>query len=136
MEADLQGMRAQARVNAGLEHGGRVEGRFDLDNLTAAAPALRGDVTASMPTLAPFAAFVPTIANLDGAVNAKIQLGGTIMAPEFTGNVDATKLQADLGQLGIELREGEARAEAARSGGFKLAGHVKSGKGQIEFQGR
>jgi translocation and assembly module TamB len=88
-----------------------------------------------MPTLAPFAAFVPTVANLDGAVNAKLELGGTITAPEFTGNVEATKLQADLGQLGIELREGEARAEAARGGGFRLAGHVKSGKGQLEFQG-
>jgi translocation and assembly module TamB len=135
IEAHLQGTRAQARVNAGLDHGGTLEGRFDLDDLTAPAPALRGDVTASLPTLAPFAAFVPTVANLDGAVNANIQLGGTVTAPEFTGNVDATKLQADLGQLGIELRDGEARAEAARGGGFRLAGHVKSGKGQVEFQG-
>jgi translocation and assembly module TamB len=135
VEAHLQGTRAQARVNAGLDHGGKLEGRFNLNDLTAAAPALRGDVTASMPTLAPFAAFVPTIANLDGAVNAKIQLGGTVTAPEFTGNVDATRLQADLGQLGIELREGEARAEAARGGGFKLSGRVKSGKGQVEFAG-
>ncbi|HKU91538.1 MAG TPA: translocation/assembly module TamB domain-containing protein [Steroidobacteraceae bacterium] len=135
IEAKLEGTRAQARVNAGLDHGGKLAGDFGLSNLTAAAPALRGDVTASMPTLAPFAAFVPTVANLDGAVDAKIQLGGTITAPEFTGNVAATKLQADLGQLGIELREGEARAEAARGGGFKLAGHVKSGKGQLDFQG-
>jgi translocation and assembly module TamB len=133
--ADLAGTRAQARVTAGLDHGGRLEGELGLGNLTAAAPTLRGTVTASMPTLAPFAAFVPTAANLDGAVNAKIQIGGTVTAPEFTGNVDATQLQADLGQLGIELREGEAHAEAARGGGFRLAGHVKSGKGQVQFQG-
>lgn len=135
IEARLEGTHAQAHVNAGLDHGGKLEGQFDIGNLTAAAPSLRGDVTASMPTLAPFAAFVPTVANLDGAVNAKIQLGGTITAPEFTGNVDATKLQVDLGQLGIELREGEAHAEAARGGGFRLAGQVKSGKGQLEFKG-
>jgi translocation and assembly module TamB len=133
--ASLEGTRARARVNAGLDHGGKLEGSLGLGDLTAAAPTLRGDITASMPTLAPFAAFVPTVANLDGAVNAKLELGGTITAPEFTGNVEATKLQADLGQLGIELREGEARAEAARGGGFRLAGHVKSGKGQLEFQG-
>ena len=133
--ARLEGTRAQASVKAGLDHGGTLAGDFGLSNLTAAAPALRGDVTASMPTLAPFAAFVPTVANLDGAVNAKIQLGGTVTAPEFTGNVDAINLQTDLGQLGIELREGEAHAEAARGGGFKLAGHVKSGKGRLDFEG-
>ena len=135
VEANLEGTKAQARVHAGLDHGGQLDGRFDLGNLAAAAPSLRGDITASMPTLAPFAAFVATVANLDGAVNARLQLGGTIVAPEFTGTIDATKLQADLGQLGIELREGEARAEAARGGGFKLAGQVKSGKGQVEFRG-
>lgn len=135
LEANLEGNRAEAHVNAALDHGGRVAGRFNLGNLTAQAPTLRGEVTAAMPSLAPFAAFVPTVANLDGAVDAKIQIAGTVTAPEFTGNVDATKLQVDLGQLGIELREGEARAEAARGGGFRLAGHVKSGKGQLEFKG-
>ena len=55
--------------------------------------------------------------------------------PEFTGNVDATKLQADLGALGIELRDGRVHGEAQRGGGFKLAGSVASGKGHIEFDG-
>jgi len=135
LEARLEGTRARASLNAGLDHGGRLQAGADVGNLTAAAPSLRGNVSASLPSLAPFGAFVPTIANLDGAVDAKLQLAGTVTAPEFTGNVDATGLQADLGQLGIELREGEARAEAARGGGFTLAGQVKSGKGQLEFQG-
>ena len=55
--------------------------------------------------------------------------------PEFTGNVDATKLQADLGDLGIELRDGRVRGEARATGGFKLAASVASGKGHIEFDG-
>ncbi len=135
LEASLAGTRADVSVNAALDHGGKVAGRFNLSDLTAQAPAIRGEVTAAMPSLAPFAAFVPTVANVDGAVDAKIQVGGTIAAPELTGNVDATRLQADLGQLGIELREGEAHAEAARGGGFTLSGHVKSGKGRVEFQG-
>ena len=106
-----------------------------LSNLTAAAPRCAAMITASMPTLAPFAAFVPTVANLDGAVDAKIQIGGTTAAPEFTGNVDATRLQADLGQLGIELREGEARARRRAAAASSWPGSVKSGKGQLEFQG-
>jgi translocation and assembly module TamB len=88
-----------------------------------------------MPTLAPFGAFVPSVANLDGAVNAQIEIGGTTARPEFTGNVDATKLQADLGKVGIELRDGNVRGEAKRTGGFNLAGGVASGKGRMEFEG-
>jgi autotransporter translocation and assembly factor TamB len=59
------------------------------------------------------------VANLDGAVNAEIEVGGTMARPEFTGSIDATKLQADLGALGIELWNGKMRGEA-RKPGFKL----------------
>jgi translocation and assembly module TamB len=66
---------------------------------------------------------------------AQIEIGGTSAAPEFTGSVDATKLQADLGALGVKLREGSVRGEARRGGGFKLDGGVVSGKGRLEFGG-
>ncbi len=87
VQANLEGTRGSARLSAGLDHGGKVAGNVSMSNLTAAAPALRGDVSASMPTLAPFTAFVPTVANLDGSVDARIQIGGTTSAPELTGNV-------------------------------------------------
>lgn len=135
VQAKLEGARASAQLKAGLDHGGSLEGNASLSNLTAAAPALRAEIEASMPTLAPFAAFVPTVANLDGAVSAHVQVGGTLAAPEFTGDAQATKLQADLGLLGIELRDGELRAQAARGGGFQLEGHVTSGKGRVELRG-
>src|SRR6185436_12806317 len=135
LEAHLQGNEATARFEAALDHGGRLAGNAALSQLAAATPGLRGDVTATVPSLAPLASFVPTVGNLDGAVDAHIRIGGTVQAPEFTGNVNATRLQADLGQLGIELREGEVHAEAARVGGFKLEGRVKSGKGQLQFRG-
>jgi translocation and assembly module TamB len=104
-------------------------------DLNAPAPRIAGKISAAMPTLAPFGAFVPAVANLDGAVNAEIEIGGTTAKPEFTGNVDATNLKADLGDLGIELRDGRARGEARRGGGFKLNGSVASGKGHLEFDG-
>jgi translocation and assembly module TamB len=135
LKAGLEGNRADARLTASLDHGGKLEGSVALGQLTSAAPTLDGSLTASMPTLAPFAAFVPTVANLDGSVDAKLRIGGTTAAPEITGNVDATKLQADLGELGIELRDGEVRGEAARGGGFRLSGRVNSGKGHVAFNG-
>ena len=135
IEARLAGTRADARLSAALDHGGKLAGNITLANLTAAAPGLRGELTASLPTLESFAAFVPTVANLDGVIDARLQLGGTIKAPQITGNATASKLQADLGALGVELREGEARAEALRGGGFRLDGGVSSGKGRVQFQG-
>jgi translocation and assembly module TamB len=135
LQADLRGMNATASLTAVLMNGGSLKANFGASNLTAEAPAIEGRIEASFPTLAPFGAFVPTIANLDGAVNADIRVSGTIKAPEVTGNVDAQRLQADLGELGIELRDGRVEAEAKRGGGFRLAASVASGKGHLELAG-
>jgi translocation and assembly module TamB len=133
--ARLEGHTAHATLAAALDHGGRVDAQADASEITAAAPRIAARVDASMPTLAPFAAFAPGIGSLDGAVQAQIRLGGTTAAPEITGNVDATKLQADLGDLGIELREGALHGEARPGGGFALTGHVKSGAGRMDLEG-
>jgi translocation and assembly module TamB len=135
LQAALQGTEARAQLSAGLQNGGNLRARLDVRDLTAAAPALDGRVDASFPTLAPFGVFVPTVANLDGALNAEILIGGTAAAPEITGNVDAQRLQADLGKVGIELRDGRVRGEARQGGGFKLAASVASGKGHLELDG-
>jgi translocation and assembly module TamB len=135
VDAQLHGMTATAKLSAGLQNEGSVKASVEARDLTAAAPGIAGTVDASLPTIAPFAGFVPTIGNLDGNVTAKIQLGGTVQAPEVTGTVNAQKLQADLGELGIELRDGRVEAEARRGGGFLLAGSVASGKGHLEFKG-
>jgi translocation and assembly module TamB len=135
LNARLEGTSATATLTAGLQNGGSLKAELGATNLTAESPGLRGKVNANMPTLAPFGGFVPTVGNLDGEVNAEILLAGTLAAPEITGNVDATRLQADLGKLGIELRDGRVRGEARAGGGFTLAASVASGKGHIELAG-
>jgi translocation and assembly module TamB len=106
-----------------------------VSELAAAAPGLEGTIDVNMPSLAPFGGFVPTVANLDGAVAARILVSGTTAAPEISGTVDATKLQADLGKLGIELRDGRVRGDALTGGGFRLLASVASGKGHLELAG-
>ncbi|HET7811076.1 MAG TPA: translocation/assembly module TamB domain-containing protein [Steroidobacteraceae bacterium] len=133
--AGLEGTRGRVRLHAELEHGGRIDGSASLSALDSDSPGVRGELAASVPTLAPFGGFVPTMANIDGGIDARVQFGGTLAAPEVTGNVRATRLQADLGDLGIELREGEAQAEALRGGGLRLSGQVRSGKGRIGLRG-
>jgi translocation and assembly module TamB len=135
LRAALQGMNATASLTAGLQNGGSLKAELGVSNLTAAAPGIEGKVNATMPTLAPFGVFVPAVANLDGTVDAQILISGTLAAPEITGNVDAQRLQADLGNLGIELRDGRVRGEARSGGGFTLAASVASGKGHIELAG-
>jgi translocation and assembly module TamB len=135
VDAQLRGVTASARLAAGLQDGGTLKATLEARDLASAAPGLNGQIDASLPTIAPFAGFVPSVGSLNGAVSARISLGGTLKAPEITGTVDAKQLQADLGQLGIELRDGRVEAEAKRGGGFLLAGSVASGKGHVEFKG-
>ncbi len=133
--AQLQGETATANATAALLDGGSLDARLNAIGLTSQAPGIGGTIDASLPTLSPFAAFVPGVANLDGSINAQVRLGGTVAGPEITGNIDATKLQADLGELGIELRDGRLEAEAKPDGGFSLAASVASGKGHVELAG-
>jgi translocation and assembly module TamB len=135
LQASLEGTKADVTMNAGLQNDGSLRATLVATGLTAAAPALDGRIDAHLPTLAPFGAFVPTVANLDGAVDAVVYVKGTAAAPEITGNVDAQRLQADLGNLGIELRDGRLRGEARAGGGFTLAASVASGKGHLELAG-
>jgi translocation and assembly module TamB len=135
LQADFAGMKANAKLTAKLEHGGSVSAQVTASDLNATSPRIAGKMAATMPTLAPFGVFVPAVANLDGSVDAKLEIGGTVAAPEFTGNIDATRLKADLGNLGIELRDGRVQGSAKRTGGFDLAGSVASGKGHVEFEG-
>jgi translocation and assembly module TamB len=135
LQAALEGTHATANLTAGLMSGGNLRATLGVKDLVAATPGLDGRINVDMPTLKPFGAFVPTIANLDGTVNAEIMVGGTVAAPEIIGNVDAQKLQADLGKLGIELRDGRVRGDARRGGGFELAASVASGKGHLELAG-
>jgi len=135
VDAQLQGMNAKAHVTAALQDGGSLKAALEAHDLAAESPGIGGTIDASLPTIAPFAGFVPTIGNLDGQVTARILLGGTIKAPEITGTVDARQLKADIGKLGIELRDGRVQAEAKRGGGFVIGASVASGKGHLEFAG-
>lgn len=135
LHAALEGTHATTNLTAGLMNGGNLRATMAINELTGAAPGLDGRVNVDMPTLKPFGVFLPTIANLDGTVTAEIQVGGTVAAPEVSGNVDAQRLQADLGKLGIELRDGRVRGDARRDGGFELAASVASGKGHLELAG-
>lgn len=135
LQARLEGAEADGSVTAGLMNGGSLRAVMNVKELGSSAPGLGGRVDVELPTLKPFGAFVPTVANLDGTVRAEIRIGGSIAAPEITGNVDAQRLQADLGQLGIELRDGRLRGDARRGGGFELAASVASGKGHLELAG-
>jgi translocation and assembly module TamB len=135
MRANLEGTTATVTLSAGLQHGGSLKARVGARELTAAAPRIEGEIDVSMPTLAPFGAFVPAIGNLDGNVDARILIGGTMAAPEVTGNANVQRLQADLGKLGIELRDGRVEADAGADGGFRLLASVASGKGHLELEG-
>ena len=88
-----------------------------------------------MPSLAPFGGFVPTVANLDGQATAEILVGGTVAAPEITGNVDATRCRrtwaisaSNYAMAGCAARRAAAAASSSRAS-------VASGKGHVELAG-
>jgi translocation and assembly module TamB len=135
LQADLRGTAMQVQVDAVLGGDGTLQGEVAVAGLDEQAPAIRGQVAASLPTLAPLAPFVPQLAGLDGRIEADIALAGTVEEPAVSGAARAMDLSAEIPLLGIRLSDGRLQAETRTDGAMELSGAVKSGDTRLELTG-
>jgi translocation and assembly module TamB len=135
LAATLSGPEAQGRLQARLDDRGQLNGEVVLQGLDQAVTPLRGEVSLALPSIAPVALFVPQLANLSGSVDSRIGLGGSLQAPQISGYVRANDLGMDVPALGLRLREGRVEVSPQEDGSFRLAGRIRSGDGQVEFDG-
>src|SRR5690606_10580140 len=106
----LEGPQAQATLASELNDGGTIQGELSLSGLGEMTTGLQGELSASMPSLATVALFVPQIANVEGRADVHVRAGGTLDAPEVSGELSATQLAAHVPELGLHLHDGEVRA--------------------------
>ena len=135
LEARLDGARANGRATAAIGGAGSLAADVSLDALDEAAPRLSGRVQANLPTLDPFAPFVPKVAGLQGRVAVDARLAGTTVEPLVSGSVRAAQLAGDVPLLGLELRAGTLSAESRTDGRITLNGAVRSGRGELALTG-
>ena len=71
---------------------------------------LEGTLEVSMPSLAFTRALSGDAWRFDGALQARLALGGTLGRPDLTGRIDGTGLVAEQRELGMKLTDGVLRA--------------------------
>jgi translocation and assembly module TamB len=101
---------------------GALLGRFEFEQAVhTASPAdlpgpqdkLQGKLLLTAPNLRPWGTWMPAGWRLTGEAQARADLGGTLGAPTYIGQVDARHLGLTQALMGVQLREGELSVQLA-----------------------
>ncbi len=101
---------------------GALLGRFEFEQtVRTASPSelpgpqdkLQGKLLLSAPNLRPWGTWMPAGWRLTGEAQARAELGGTLGAPTYVGQIDARRLGLTQALMGVQLREGELSVQLA-----------------------
>lgn len=126
--------RLQVDMTSGLFDRGRVQARVGM-GWEAQAP-LTGSVDIDTEELTWMELLSPDIVEPRGHLTGRVALGGTRLAPRLGGQAQLTGFNTALPALGIELTQGEATMQAQPDGTARISGHVRSGEGVLNIDGR
>lgn len=132
LDVDATPQRVQATLAAALDDG-RIDARL-ATGWDAYAP-LSGEVSARTDAITWIELFSPDIVDPQGRLDARLQLAGTPAQPRLGGFARLSAFTAELPALGLVLREGEVRLDAAPDGNARIAGRVRSGEGVLRVDG-
>jgi len=134
LDVELDGATASASVSARLIDDGLLEGRVAVSGLGTPRRPLEGRLEATLPTLAPIAAFAPRLDQVTGRVELSALVGGTLDAPAVEARAQVSGFGAQVPDLGLNLQEGTLRIEP-RGDALALRGRLRSGAGFLEVDG-
>jgi translocation and assembly module TamB len=132
-------MSANASMRGGAIGTLRAEARAPLVWTSAGtldtAVALEGGAELSVPSLAFTRALAGEAWRLDGALQARLTLAGTLGAPRVTGRIEGTRLAAEQRELGMKLVDGELAANIADNAVVIERLRFASGQGSVSMTG-
>lgn len=135
IEANLSGQDARASINAGLQENGSIQGEGEVRGLNQPDARIDARLNASLPDLSPFGVFAPQIANLQGRLDARGSVTGSLQEPAITGEVTAAELAVDVPAVGLRLKNGRLDVRPSSPEEFQISGGIDSGDGSIKFAG-
>lgn len=133
INADLQPGQQAVEVHAKLSRGGHIDGRLSV---SGDARKLDGQLQLDIPSLAFAGLFTTALANVEGSLEGRFAVDGTLEDPVLSGEADIRGLAAEIPAAGLQLSNGEIHAETAAGGGIVLHGSVHSGEGRLLLTGQ
>ncbi|HSS63727.1 MAG TPA: translocation/assembly module TamB domain-containing protein, partial [Gammaproteobacteria bacterium] len=136
---DLSYAPSGARLQMGLEleDAGSMRGSLETGALRDDGPApLKGRVEADFSDLEWIGVVVPQLVDVRGRLNAALEIGGTTAKPAVAGELALRNGQANVPDLGLELRQMVVAMRSDKSDRVVLEGALSSGGGRMEITGR
>lgn len=92
-------------------------------------------VDVAMPSITWLERFSPQIDRLQGAVNGKINIKGSVQRPDVRGRLDLAGGEVFLPEAGVTLRNIGLRMQARGSERADISGSLQAGNGQLQLKG-
>ena len=90
------------------------------------ADTLDGAVDIDLPDLSFLALLTPELVNPSGAVRGRVQLAGTLDAPQVQGRIALDGFGAEIPAAGLRLRDSTVNLDAAADGRIGIEGQVRT----------
>lgn len=126
---------AELTLSARLDDDGNLAGRIETGDLTADRTTLTGTMTARLPSVAVIEVLTPQLVDVNGSATLQAALSGTLQQPELSGELQVSGFAAEVPRLGLKLRDGKLTVKPQTEGPFLIAGQLRSGEGQLQFDG-
>lgn len=132
LDANATGQDLQATLHGALSDGGHLDGAVGVHG---SARTLGGNIDVDLRSLAFLSALSPEIANVKGTLTGKLQLGGTLSAPQFSGDIHTNGFSAELPRAGLKLHDGQFAIAGDPQGHLAIRGQIASGQGVLHVDG-
>jgi translocation and assembly module TamB len=132
LNATLAPDNQQATLHASINGNGRLDGQIAV---TGKQQSLSGQVGLHLEDVAFISLFTDTLANVKGRVDGDFRLGGTLSAPDITGQAAINGFAAEVPDAGLKLTDGKLVASTNDARVLNINGSVQSGKGTLAIDG-
>ena len=128
---------ARLQMGLNLENAGSMSASLETGAFRADTPApLKGRVEANFSDLGWVGVMVPQLVDVRGGLNAVLDIGGSTAKPAVTGELALKNGEANVPDLGLELRQIDFAMRSDKSERIVLEGALSSGGGRLDITGR
>lgn len=126
-QVELTGDRRGVDVNLELSPAGSLRLQAGTVTTDDGVAPLDGELVIDLPDLSLLALLTPELVNPVGAVRGRMQLSGTLDAPQAQGRIELTGFGSEIPAAGLRLRDSTVNVIAASDGRLTLDGEVRTG---------
>ncbi len=114
----------------------RAVGSIEIADLFDPESSIAGQGNMEFNDLALASFFVPDVANPVGRIFGRLDASGTLVAPEFAGELGLSNGSVDIRRAGVSVTDVELLLRQSKSGELALSGSAKSGDGFLKIKGQ